>query len=134
VTSVRVAVQGGTAASAASASVSSYAQGGNAAARRSARVRLVVPAEAEVWFADHKTSQTGSVREYASPLLAAGREYTYTVRVRWTEDGTARVRTRTIRVRPGNTTRVDFTRAERARLPRGRTPAGSPALSARPGR
>jgi uncharacterized protein (TIGR03000 family) len=63
-----------------------------------------------VWFAGHKTSQTGSVREYASPPLTGGREYAYRVRVRWVEGGAARVRTRTVRVRPGSTTRADFTR------------------------
>jgi uncharacterized protein (TIGR03000 family) len=74
-------------------------------------VRLIVPANAEVWFDNHKMSETGTVREYVSPGgLVSGSDYSYQVRVRWTEDGRQIDQTRRVIFRAGVETTEDFTK------------------------
>lgn len=46
-----------------------------------------VPAAAEVWFDDAKTTQPGPAREFISPPLPEDRTFTYVVRARWVENG-----------------------------------------------
>ena len=54
-----------------------------ASAQNQASVRLMVPANAEVWLDGNKMSETGTVREYVPPTkLEPGAEYSYQVRVR----------------------------------------------------
>ena len=74
-------------------------------------VTVRVPAGAEVWFDGTKTRQTGAVREFESPELMRGREYTYEVRARWTQDGKEVSRTRSIEVAAGARKTVDFTKS-----------------------
>ncbi|HZY89350.1 MAG TPA: TIGR03000 domain-containing protein [Gemmataceae bacterium] len=73
-----------------------------------ARIRLSVPADAQVWFDGEPTKQTGELRHFESPPLAPGRSYTYAVRVRWTKDGKPVEEERRIRVRAGATPRFDI--------------------------
>jgi uncharacterized protein (TIGR03000 family) len=81
----------------------------NAPAQKEASVRLIVPANAEVWFDDNKMSETGTVREFVPPTkLDPGAEYSYKVRVRWTQNGKPVEQTRKVIVRAGNITTVDF--------------------------
>ena len=75
-----------------------------------AHVRLIVPADADVWFDDTKTSQTGGVREYVSPPLTPGRNYSYQIRVRWIAGGRPVDQTRKVAVRAGSVTTADFTK------------------------
>jgi uncharacterized protein (TIGR03000 family) len=74
-------------------------------------VTVRVPAGAEVWFDGTKTRQTGALREFESPELMRGREYTYEVRARWTQDGKEVSRTRSIEVAAGARKTVDFTKS-----------------------
>jgi uncharacterized protein (TIGR03000 family) len=46
-----------------------------------------VPEDARIWFEDEPTNQTGTLRQFLSPPLTPGKNYTYTVRVQWPEDG-----------------------------------------------
>jgi uncharacterized protein (TIGR03000 family) len=46
-----------------------------------------VPEDADIWFEDAPTKQRGTLRYFESPPLTPGKNYTYTVRVRWYEDG-----------------------------------------------
>jgi uncharacterized protein (TIGR03000 family) len=74
-------------------------------------VRLRLPdAFADVRFDGDLTSSMGYVRFYETPPLEAGKTYRYTVKVSWTRDGSNVTEERLIRVRPGHTTLVDFTR------------------------
>jgi uncharacterized protein (TIGR03000 family) len=76
-------------------------------------VQVQVPQpDAQVWFGGTLTDQRGSVREYISPELTPGRDYVYEIRARWTENGQPVERTRTVYVKPGERTSVDFTRDE----------------------
>jgi uncharacterized protein (TIGR03000 family) len=85
-------------------------QATTAPADTKAHVRLIVPANADVWFDADNTSQTGGVREYVSPPLTPGKNYAYQVRVRWTEDGRPVDQTRKVTVRAGSMTTADFTK------------------------
>jgi uncharacterized protein (TIGR03000 family) len=67
-----------------------------------------VPANAEVLVDGQRTTQTGQSRQFVSPPLAPGFEYTYTVEARWQENGQPVTKTRRVSVRPGRETIVDF--------------------------
>jgi uncharacterized protein (TIGR03000 family) len=85
-------------------------------------MRLKVPAEdAEVWFENQKTEQTGTQRDFDSPSLTPGQTYTYEVRLRWMENGRPNVQTRKLAVRPGEWLLIDLTKPpppERITMPR----------------
>ena len=67
-----------------------------------------VPAGAEVWFEDQKTSQTGMIRHFVSPPLESDRKLTYHIRARWTEDGRQVDKDRKLEVHPGDQLFVNF--------------------------
>ncbi len=46
-----------------------------------------LPEDADVWFGDYKTSIQGTMRTFGSPSLIPGKDYTYTIRVAWPEEG-----------------------------------------------
>jgi uncharacterized protein (TIGR03000 family) len=75
-----------------------------------AHIRLIVPAGARVWFGNAATQQTGTVRDFDSPELTPGKDYSYEVKVRWTENGKEVTRTREVAVSAGLSATVDFTR------------------------
>jgi uncharacterized protein (TIGR03000 family) len=58
-----------------------------ALADSSAQIELQVPTDAQVWFDGEKTTQTGTLRQFVSPPLTAGWQYTYVVRAEWKENG-----------------------------------------------
>ena len=74
-----------------------------------AAVAVHVPADAQVWFDDSPTKQTGDERRYVTPPLTPGKDYSYQVRARWTDSGQAKDETRTITVHANGVTSVDFT-------------------------
>lgn len=88
-----------------------YPPGGAAAsqvpAERHAHISVNVPAGAEVWFDDHKTSSTGPVRDFQTPPLEPGK-YGYKVRARWQEDGHEVTQSREVVVSPGADVQVSF--------------------------
>jgi uncharacterized protein (TIGR03000 family) len=75
-----------------------------------AHVRVIVPADAEIWFDGDKTSQTGTAREFVSPPLTLDTDYAYEIRARWMENGKPVEQTRSVTVRGGSLTMVNFTR------------------------
>jgi uncharacterized protein (TIGR03000 family) len=76
-----------------------------------ARLMLLVPANAQVWFDGQLRSAGGTEREYVSPVLETGRVYAYSVRVRYVkDDGTVSDETRSIKVWTNDRWVVDFTR------------------------
>jgi uncharacterized protein (TIGR03000 family) len=86
------------------------ARGGAAAQDPIAHIMVKVPADAEVWFGSGKTQQTGAQREFVSPPLGAGKDYSYEIKARWTQDGKEVVQTRQIDVTAGAWKVVDFTK------------------------
>jgi uncharacterized protein (TIGR03000 family) len=83
----------------------------NAASAQSdetAHVTVSAPSDAEVWFDGTKTTSTGSVREYQSPPLTPGSQYTYEVRARWNENGQKVTQTQQVKVTAGAHISVKF--------------------------
>jgi uncharacterized protein (TIGR03000 family) len=74
----------------------------------SAHVTLSAPADAVIWFNDSKTTSTGSVREYHSPRLTPGIQYTYEIRARWNENGQEVTQTQQVKVTAGAHVSVKF--------------------------
>jgi len=81
-------------------------QGATDPARASIRVR--VPANAQVFFDDTPTSQTGPERMFVTGPLDSG-NYSYTISARWMDNGQERRETRNARLIRGQTVDVDFT-------------------------
>src|SRR5581483_8997593 len=64
-----------------------------------ARVHVIVPPDAKVWFNGSPTQNTGSDREFASPPLVPGQDYSYDITAQWTEGGQEVTQTRHVDVR-----------------------------------
>jgi uncharacterized protein (TIGR03000 family) len=90
---------------------SNYTYGAQAtpATDNTAVITVVVPADAQVWFGNSATSQTGTVRNFQSPPLNPGRRYVYEVRAKWREDGQEVTKARQVDVWAGARVTVDFT-------------------------
>jgi uncharacterized protein (TIGR03000 family) len=80
--------------------------------RNEALIDVRIPANAELWFSGEKTSQTGELRSFISPELTTGKDFFYTLKARWIQDGKPVEQTRRIRVSAGAQANVDFFRAE----------------------
>ena len=74
----------------------------------SAHISVAVPAGARVWFGGAPTTSTGPAREYISPALAPGRQYTYEVRARWNDNGQDVTQTQQVTVSAGAHVNVAF--------------------------
>ena len=73
-----------------------------------AHVTVTVPAGAQVWFDNHLTTTTGSVRQFDSPVLTPGGRYGYEVRARWTENGREVTQTQLVAISAGSSVDVAF--------------------------
>jgi uncharacterized protein (TIGR03000 family) len=76
-----------------------------------ARVRVMVPSDAKVWFDGKATRQEGADRRFESPALTPGRAYSYEVKAQWRDrDGKEVTRTRRVDVSANSNLTVDFNR------------------------
>jgi uncharacterized protein (TIGR03000 family) len=98
-----------------------------------------LPAEAELWINDAKTSQEGSYRRFQTPTLPAERELTYTLKVYWRIKDAQLTRSEKVQVHPGGKASVNFLNADNwtgQRIetlpPPRKAPAASPTTSALP--
>jgi uncharacterized protein (TIGR03000 family) len=71
-------------------------------------INVRVPLDAEVWFDDQKTSQTGAFRSFITPALNPDHDFVYHIRAHWTENGRAVEKTRRIDVHAGDRLFVNF--------------------------
>jgi uncharacterized protein (TIGR03000 family) len=74
----------------------------------SASLTVRVPDDAEIWFDDTKMTLTGPVREYVTPPLTPGQDYSYMIRARWSADSRVFDQAHKVGFRPGQTVLVDF--------------------------
>jgi uncharacterized protein (TIGR03000 family) len=74
------------------------------------QIHLEVPASARVWFDDEKTAQTGSSRDFITPPLSTGTEYSYAIRAEWTENGHKVESARRIRIHAGDRVSLDMSK------------------------
>jgi len=88
----------------------------NSADASRAMVRVHVPENAQVFFDDSPTTQTGPDRTFMTGPLEQG-TYSYTISARWMENGKERRENRTVRVIPGQTAEVDFMKSAPLPLP-----------------
>jgi uncharacterized protein (TIGR03000 family) len=73
-----------------------------------ALVIVRLPAEAELWFDETKTTQSGSYRRFVTPPLQTGRLLTYTLRAHWHIQDADLTRTEKVRVEPNKSTTVNL--------------------------
>jgi uncharacterized protein (TIGR03000 family) len=78
---------------------------------------VVANPSAELRVDGWRTHETGPVRRFHSPPLAAGETYRYEFAATWQEDDRPRTVTRTVEVRPGEKVRVDLTESATVRNP-----------------
>jgi uncharacterized protein (TIGR03000 family) len=71
-----------------------------------ARVTVLVPADAQVFFDGATTTDTGSKRLFVTPALEKGKDYYYSIRADWTEDGQPVEQTRRVLVKAGSDVQV----------------------------
>jgi len=76
--------------------------------------------DAEIWFGGYKTQQQGSLRDYVSPALKPGKEYTYDIKATWMRNGTKVTENRTVTIRPGSNTYVDLVPVQYGAAPMGK--------------
>lgn len=94
---------------------------------RTVLINMRVPADAEIWFDGAKTQATGMFRDYISPPLELGQDYTYQVKARWMENGQEVNKTRELRVRAGDQLNLDFFGESALAFPSGQ-PGRGPAI------
>lgn len=70
-------------------------------------ITVRAPADAQLWFNGTPTTSTGTVRQFDSPPLAAGK-YGYDVQARWHEGGNEVTQTQHVAVVPGARLDVEF--------------------------
>jgi uncharacterized protein (TIGR03000 family) len=78
-----------------------------------ARVNVLVPSDAVVTIQGVRMTQPGSYREFVSPPLVPGHDYTYTIRAAWNENGRNVSQERTVHVAAGSRVDVDMQNAPR---------------------
>ena len=78
-----------------------------------ARVNVLVPSDAVLTIQGQRMTQTGSYREFVSPRLVPGQDYTYTLRATWNDNGREASQERTVHVTAGSRVDVDLMNAPR---------------------
>jgi uncharacterized protein (TIGR03000 family) len=74
-----------------------------------ALISVIVPPDAEIWFDNYKTKQTGPERRFLTPSLDPNRNFFYEVRARWMEDNRQVEETKKVIIHAGEQPTVDFT-------------------------
>jgi len=72
------------------------------------RLEVAVPADAKINIEGVDTAQSGTQREFVSPPLVPGKEYSYQIKVRWTENGKEMTRTHRVAVHAGDVINLAF--------------------------
>jgi uncharacterized protein (TIGR03000 family) len=69
---------------------------------RSVLIQISVPDNAQIWFGDRATTQSGANRQFVSPPLTPGQFYVYEIRAQWDEGGRTVERIRRVTVQAGD--------------------------------
>jgi uncharacterized protein (TIGR03000 family) len=73
-----------------------------------ATITVTLPADARLYFDGKMTRQDGALRTFVTPDLRPGKEFSYTAKIEYMRDGRTMTETKTVTVRAGQTTRVEF--------------------------
>jgi uncharacterized protein (TIGR03000 family) len=77
--------------------------------KKTARIEVLVPAaDARLWIEGEETTSRGLARAYESPPVPTDRDFKYQVKIVWLEQGREVGREKTVTVRGGKTSTVDF--------------------------
>jgi uncharacterized protein (TIGR03000 family) len=76
-----------------------------------ARITVVAPKNADVFFQDVQVPMSGTIQRFSSPALNPLQTYTYDVRATWRENGAWVTESNRVLVRAGDEITVRFTRA-----------------------
>ena len=87
---------------------SGYTPGAAAASNTTAHVTVRAPANARVWIGGWETPNTGAVREFDSPPLTPGKQYTYEVKAQWDQNGRMMNQTQQVDVSAGSRSEAVF--------------------------
>jgi len=71
-------------------------------------VTIKAPTDAQIWFDGAPTNSTGAVREFETPPLTPGEQYSYDVRARWHENGHEVAQVRHVQFAAGQHVHVEF--------------------------
>ena len=69
---------------------------------------MSLPADASLTIDGHATTSTSAVRTFVSPALETNKDYQYTLKVEMVRDGKSVTESKTVIVRAGETTEVNF--------------------------
>ncbi len=72
-----------------------------------AEIEVTVPANAEVWFNGEMSTEAGEQRKFVSKELQPGMPHTFTMKVRWMNNGQDTTRELTIPMHPGEDSKMD---------------------------
>ena len=72
------------------------------------QIIVSLPADADLEMVGQKMPGTGNVRRFQSPPLEVGKDFTYTFKAMWKEDGKPRAIEKNVKVRAGQTIEVDL--------------------------
>jgi uncharacterized protein (TIGR03000 family) len=75
---------------------------------QAALINITVPTNANISFEGKETVQKGVFRQFITPALTPGQDFSYTVEVSWTENGTEVSRSRNITVHAGDIINLSF--------------------------
>ena len=83
------------------------------------RAQLVVrvPGDAKLFADGQATNLNGTERAFMTPEIATGKDFQYTLKVEYTDNGEAKTDTKQVVVRAGHRTVVDFVTAVKASTP-----------------
>jgi uncharacterized protein (TIGR03000 family) len=73
-----------------------------------ATIVVNVPADAKLMIDDYVARSTSAERTFVSPALPSGKEFHYTLKAEFNDNGQVRTRTETVTVRAGEVTRVNL--------------------------
>ena len=71
-------------------------------------LNLTVPVDAKIWIEGSPTAVGGSRRQFVSPPIHPGHDYTYHIQVSWTQDGREVTSKREIPVHAGDVINLTF--------------------------
>ena len=71
-------------------------------------LNLTVPADAKVWIEGTPTTLGGRRRQFVSPPITPGSDYTYDIQVNWMQDGREVTSKRHIKVHAGDVVNLTF--------------------------
>lgn len=74
----------------------------------SAAITVKAPSNSQIWFDGTLMAPGGTVREYFSPSLTPGHNYTYEIQARWNQNGREVAQSQKVEISAGARVSVDF--------------------------